>query len=386
MKKRRDAFFGRDRRMLHFLFIAFGILSISAGCASRPGSEVLAPVSGARSANRLVTVYVASTRSWSTVEPTDRAAAEPVRLEFSAYTISLPPKHKRGEIEWPKGKPDPDRHFTVIERASLDPSAFLRKVREATAKDPAGIAGVYVHGYNSNFPESLFRAAQLSGDADFPGAPIVFDWPSRAQLSAYLADKEAATFSRDGLVDLLTLLISERGARRVAVLGHSMGGWLTMEALRQLRLTGRKSVLDKLQVTLAAPDIDIDVFRSQIATVGPLSPPLTILVASDDKALAFSRFLSGSRARLGALDVRDPLVQAAAARGNVEIVDISRLPTNGDGVNHSRYVQASALLYQLGSRNREGNSLNQAGAFVLNGVGGVLSSPFTIAGNALAAQ
>lgn len=143
-------------------------------------------------------------------------------------------------------------------------------------------------------------------------------------------------------------------------------------------------MIDKLQVTLAAPDIDIDVFRSQMAVVGRLSPPMTILVAGDDKALAVSRFISDSRARLGALDVEDPRVRAAAAQSNVEIVDTSRLPTNGDAVNHSRYVQLSTLLYQLGSRSRDEHGLSQVGAFALNSVGNLLSNPFAAAGNALA--
>lgn len=70
-----------------------------------------------------------------------------------------------------------------------------------------------------------------------------------------------------------------------------MGGWLVMEALRQLRFEGRNDVLSKLQVVLAAPDIDADVFRKQIEVVGRLNPPLTILVSKDDRALKASSIL-----------------------------------------------------------------------------------------------
>lgn len=157
-------------------------------------------------------------------------------------------------------------------------------------KDQQRRVVVFVHGYNYNFQEALFRLAQLRADSNLPAVPILFAWPSQAALSGYIADKDSATFSRDNLTQLLIDLTKDRKRGEVMVFAHSMGGWLTTEALRQLKLEGRQDVLDKLTVVLAAPDIDADVFISQLNLIGKMSPPLTVLVSRDDRALEASTF------------------------------------------------------------------------------------------------
>jgi hypothetical protein len=51
--------------------------------------------------------------------------------------------------------------------------------------DGAGVgAGIFVHGFNYNFPETVFRLAQLSADATLEGPQIAFSWPSQANCGA----------------------------------------------------------------------------------------------------------------------------------------------------------------------------------------------------------
>ncbi len=68
-----------------------------------------------------------------------------------------------------------------------------------------------------------------------------------------------------------------------------MGAWVTVEALRQLRLAHNDATINRLNVVLAAPDIDVDVFSSQMDVIGPLSPPMTVLVSRDDIALSIAK-------------------------------------------------------------------------------------------------
>ncbi|MCQ0969522.1 alpha/beta hydrolase [Paracoccus sp. TK19116] len=194
---------------------------------------------------------------------------------------------------------------------------------------------VFVHGFNLNFPEAVMRTAQLSADDVIDGYPVLFAWPSEARLQGYLHDRDAVLVSRDALVQLLIDLVEDRRLNEVDILAHSMGAFLTVEAMRQLRLTGRGDVLDQLSVTLAGPDIDTDVFAAQMAVIGPMRRPVKILVAPDDRALMLSGRLSGD-ARLGALDVTDRRVRDNSAKYNIAIVDISELPTT-DGLRHARY-------------------------------------------------
>ena len=157
-----------------------------------------------------------------------------------------------------------------------------------------------------------------------------------------------------------------------------MGGWLTAEALRQLRLTGKDAVIKRLYVVLAAPDIDVDVFLAQLAVIGPLSPPLVILVSRDDIALSISERLSGEHRRLGALDVYDPRVIDAARKANVQVIDISNLKTP-DIFKHSRFI---ALATAAGAPNARSGT-HEAGTFVYNALGTSLSSSFLFAAKAV---
>lgn len=343
------------------------------------------PRPDAASSPAIVTLYVVTTRTRA--EPvadgfTSGRAAEPSYAEFR---ISIPPGHVPGEIEWPKaGIADPAEDFAVVSHTILDRTAFERRVAQQAGAGGVDGVGVFVHGYNTSFQEGLFRAAQMSADTSMKGAPVLFSWPSEAKVIGYATDKEAATYSRDVLTDLLGSLTAMREVDRVMLFGHSMGGWLTMETLRQLRLSGQERVLDRLDVVLAAPDIDGDVFRAQLAAIGPLDPPMVVLVSRDDRALGVSSILQGSRPRIGALDVNLPRVQEEARRANVLMVDISTIGATDGGLNHSRYAGLAAIYPKLSAQQQAGEGgIRGAGAFVLDVVGGTLATPFNVASDIL---
>ena len=215
----------------------------------------------------------------------------------------------------------------------------------------------------------------------------MFAWPSEGTLSGYVADKDAVTYSRDQLAELLTTLARKPSVRRVTVIGHSMGGWLTAEALRQLRLTHQDATIRRLSVVLAAPDIDADVFREQMNVIGRLTPPLTLLVSRDDEALSVSSFLAADRLRVGRLDVADPRVTEAAHRYDVQVIDITSLEAS-DGLGHDRFVALAALYPKIAAEapGGSGGGLRQAGAFVFHAVGATLSTPFALAGKVVGGE
>lgn len=144
------------------------------------------------------------------------------------------------------------------------------------------------------------------------------------------------------------MLTSSPQVGEIMVVAHSMGGFLTAEALRELRVQHRDRVIARLgRVVLAAPDIDVDDFRAQVQTIGPLKPPLTVLVSKDDAALRVSNLVGGSRARAGALDINNPLVQEAALKAKVRIIDISQLQSTDGRMKHDRFVNLAALYPRL---------------------------------------
>ena len=370
---------------LRFAALVVGLML--AGCAVRPGPEVLNPVPTTLPGAKMVTVYVATTAEREIPDSNVFANGRARTLNYAEFKISIPPRHQPGNIEWPIGNPDPAISFATVQQSILDKQTFERRVTSGASSSSRAKVGVFVHGFNTNFQEAVYRLAQMAADADVDGVPILFAWPSAAKATGYVADKEAVTYSRDRLAELLTTLSRKTSVEGINLIGHSMGAWLTVEALRQLRLARNDAAINRLNVILAAPDIDVDVFRSQMEVIGPLSPPMTVLVSRDDIALRISGKIAGERPRLGVLDVDDPRVQEAALKANLQIVDISSLKAS-DGFNHDRFARLAALHSRLthAEVGGAGHDMRRAGAFIFNTVGTTLSTPFSLVGGAIAGE
>ncbi|BDA84651.1 hypothetical protein Sa4125_21930 [Aureimonas sp. SA4125] len=368
----------RRPRVLSILLLLGVVIG---GCASRPGSLELAPTAGAVPGATPVIVLVATDRAPDGVQQVGYGSGR-ASLRYEELTISIPPGHEPGNIEWSgETARDASKSFVVTGRRTLDEAAFKQTI--AMRIGTKGTAGLFAHGYNYTLTEAVFRVAQLSMDAPSVTVPILFSWPSEAAVTGYVADRDAAAYARDDLAHVLEILGGIRTEGTIALAGHSMGAWLVMETVRQLRLEGRDELIARFEVALAAPDIDVDVFRSQLAVVGPLDPPLTILVSKDDRALDASRRLTGGRLRVGAADIGDPSLEVIARRQGVRVVDISSVAAS-DAARHDRFVRFAML--QASETTQEGSPLGRVGkvgAFVFNAAGAAVASPFTLAGRAL---
>lgn len=356
------------------------LVSLSISACARPGPSALRVVAPVKGANE-ITVLVATDR---VPDPTDPGftAGKSDRIHYRQVTVSVPPNHKVTEIEWPEGKPDPRKSFAIVKTKDLDREEFLMLAKQVKPKSPvAPGVGMFIHGYNYTYQEALFRLVQMSADAGGSQTSVLFDWPSQGALTGYVADRDAVAYARDDLVEVLRDL--GHSGVSTTMLAHSMGCLLTMETLRQFKITGDDRSLQNIeQVVLAAPDVDIDLFRRDVATIGRLKKPIMVLAAKDDRALALSRRLSGATAA-GALDVSDPAVQALAKSDNLQIIDISSLKSLSS-TNHDRFVSFAAAYPQLQKSNSsQTGPLAGAGALVLNGVGNVISAPFRITSAAL---
>src|SRR5690606_37574274 len=144
---------------------------------------------------------------------------------------------------------------------------FATTLRERITRT-GGRALVFVHGYRTPFDSSVYRAAQIVHDSGYKGTAVLFSWASTGRTVDYIYDNNSATVARDGLERTLRLLHAA-GATRIDIVAHSMGNWLTMEALRQLAISEDHKLARSLgDVVLASPDIDVDVFKSQLRRIG----------------------------------------------------------------------------------------------------------------------
>ena len=134
-----------------------------------------------------------------------------------------------------------------------------------------------------------------------------------------------------------------RGVKEISILAHSMGNWLTVETLRQAKLKGRPDFNGKLgDVILASPDIDNDVFRTQLDVIGKLKRPMTVFVSGDDSALQASALLAGGQQRAGQVTAADLRSSDTAKRYNLRIIDLSGV-ASGEAGNHSKFAQAGVV-------------------------------------------
>lgn len=291
-----------------------------------------------------VSVFVASTR------PAGGGNEPVLPARHSLLRVGIPASHKAGEIESPSfGARRAGRHFTVLAERRMDHREFIAEV----SSHLSGRVGanrdvlVFVHGFNTSLDEARFRLAQIVADGRFGGVAVLFTWPSTTSILAYESDKQAATISRDALTQLLREMSVIEGAGRVHVLAHSMGSWLAMESLRELAIGGQQSLSGRIgEVMLAAPDIDIGVFRQQVARIGP-GVRISVFASRGDRALQLSARLAGARPRVGALDASRAADRQKLSRLGVRVYDISAFSSGFIG--HAGYADAPRVVRTIGS-------------------------------------
>ncbi|CAN5367694.1 alpha/beta hydrolase [soil metagenome] len=307
-----------------------------------------------------VEIFVATTREAS-AEPFYFSGERGPKLAFARLDFTVPRSHKPGELELPDSGPsDPAKHFTVTGVQRLDLAPILADVRREILRRPASQRDVlvFVHGFNTNFADAAFRFAQIVHDSGFKGVPVLFTWPSRGQLLAYPYDRESAYYSRDFLERNLRAIASDLGATRMDILAHSMGTLLTLETLRQASIRGDGTFGGRLRdVMLAAPDVDLDVFRTQMAEI---KRPVTVFVSADDRALDFSRRFAGDKTRLGAVSAKDKDIIAELEKLGARIIDLSEV-ASGDSLNHSKFASSPKVVQMIGQRLQADGGISTAG-------------------------
>jgi esterase/lipase superfamily enzyme len=190
---------------------------------------------------------------------------------------------------------------------------------------------LYIHGYRESFETAAASTVDLSEGIKFPGATGLFTWPSAASTLSYVADREAAMWSRDALEDLLTAIAKTPSGGRIHIVAHSMGTLLTLETLRMVRASAGESAMERIgAVVLAAPDIDIDLFARGLERLGSDAKKITVISSTNDRALAMSSRLAGGIIRAGAAD-RERL----EALG-VRVADASEF--GGGIINHDLFL------------------------------------------------
>ena len=286
----------------------------------------------------VVPVYVATSRQAQNDYSEPFGTKRSKNLNYARVDVGIPQEHKKGLVETNGYKPDLKKYFSAVNMVKYNGrEEFKKELNKALDQKPKGKREIFlfIHGYNNNFADSTFRAAQFSYDYSLKAVTVHYSWPSGGSIPLYVYDRDSADFARDGLADLLTLL-SETDANEITVVAHSMGNYVTMEALRSLALQGKRHPIDRISSFLmAAPDIDIDVFERQLKDVKKMPQPTAVLVSRKDKALAVSGRLVGGHARVGD-GSSIPLLQ----KNGIAVLDLSDV----DGGAHNVFASSPTLM------------------------------------------
>ena len=326
------------------------LAAVLGACTSLP-EGVLIPSQTDVPGATLVPMLVATTRAPATDPGVLYSGERGSDIKLEEIVVSIPPDANRqiGEVQWPKKlPPDPAKDFatrSVSEIPDIDAARAWLSRNQASSRRLL----IFVHGFNNRYEDAVYRLAQITHDSEANATPLLFTWPSRGSVFAYGYDKESTNFSRTALERVLTAAALEPRVNEVTILAHSMGTWLTVEALRQMAIRNGGIPAKIENVILAAPDLDIDVFRQQLADMGPKRPKFTVFVSRDDRALKVSRRISGEVDRLGQIDINNPQYQALLESEGITVLDLTAL-RGGDRLNHSKFADSPEVVRLLGER------------------------------------
>lgn len=259
--------------------------------------------------------------------------------------VTVPDSHQRGNVERPsllrfEFREDQQKHIVLTSVKELGQIDFYRRLSTTVAESPDADILVFIHGYNVSFESAIQRTAQLSVDLPFRGVPVCFSWPSQGKLLGYTIDENNVAWSTSHLKSFLLELAADSGAKSINVVAHSMGNRALTAALREISFehpVEDTPMFDR--VVLAAPDVDADYFRKDLAPrLLQTANSVTLYASSDDNALIASKKVHGyPRAGEGGTDL--------VVVPGIETIDVTGIDLSLLG--HSYYGDSQHILGDL---------------------------------------
>ena len=198
----------------------------------------------------------------------------------------------------------------------------------------------FIHGYNVTFEDAARRTAQMSYDMGFSGAPVFYSWPSQGEIADYTVDENTVDWTVPHLKEFLSMVAAESGAQKVHLIAHSMGNRAMTNVLKGFAdtyVSGTAPLFN--QVVLAAPDIDAEIFKRDIAPrIQKTAERVTLYASSNDKALLVSKSIHGAP-RAG--DVESGIIVISG----IDTIDASLVDTSL--VGHSYYGDNRSIISDM---------------------------------------
>jgi esterase/lipase superfamily enzyme len=293
----------------------------------------------------VVKVYYATDRAKTAdSDPAKTFAGDRGDLSLGFCTVSIPRDHRMGELETPsvwrlEFSNDPEDFVVLLSVNKTDQANFYKDVAARVRASPGKNAFIFVHGYNVTFADAARRTAQMAYDLGFDGAPVFYSWPSQARYASYKVDETNAEWAVFDFKNFLEQFAKQSQAESIFLIAHSMGSRVLAGALKELVVEDPAIRPKFKEIVFAAPDIDADTFRRDIAPkIFSQARSATMYASSGDYALMASKKFAGYP-RAG--DVGGGVTIAQG----LDTIDASS--TRTDFIGHSYFADSTSVLGDL---------------------------------------
>ena len=233
-------------------------------------------------------------------------------------------------------------HLMVLSKIDqVDKKTFYDELSSEVLKTPEKKAFLFIHGFNMSFDNAAKRTAQIAYHLGSDVVPIFYSWPSMGNIVGYLADEDSVEWTRPQLKAFLDDVATYSGAKTIYLMAHSMGNRALSKAVMSSNNSNDKKILSTSysSIMMAAPDIDQDVFKRDIAPVLKLTgASITIYTSANDNALKASSGLHNDK-RVGEIIGSPILIDG------IETVDVSGIDSSFTG--HGYYFNSDPFLNDL---------------------------------------
>ncbi len=269
----------------------------------------------------------------------------PSYVKYIICNVNVPREHKIGALDTIKDNiKEKDIYFYSSSFQEIDKKYFFDNL-----KDQKEIL-IFVHGFNVEFEESIYRIAQIHYDLKFQGISIVYSWPAGPKegfLSnllindTYSINQNHAKISVPIFKEFIKeLLLKINKDSKIYLIVHSMGHQIVIPSLVEIvkENTFNKKFKD---IIFNAPDYPIQDFIENSKYLKQIANRITIYCSPKDNALVASETVNKNR-RVGQCYKID----------GIDVINVQRVdsPILGiGGLGHGYYSSRSILtdLYQL---------------------------------------
>ena len=214
-----------------------------------------------------------------------------------------------------------------------------RRLEDILRRPHAGVV-LHVHGYNTDFSESLHDIIAMHHNYNLKNltlVPVLFSWPSKGSRWRYRADEKIAERSEYALQEALQLVEDAMNGRRICVLAHSHGSKVLVRSLSSSN--EKHSTRNLHNVVLSEPDVDVIFLEQRLNCLLDRCRRLTLYFSNNDKALKLAEFLNDTPSA-----GRNGVQRIKIASENIDklaIINVSRVSRGW--VRHSPHMDSAEV-------------------------------------------